>query len=335
MEQIAILTSELEQGLRLEEMIRRERPDLRIQGVGTRSHIVAKADFTFRAEVVFSTWFVPVLTREELSEFLPNLKALFYVGGTTRYFAKPYHDSGIRVFSALNANSIAVAEFTTAQIILANKGYHRSVRAYRQPLWRFSFNRARKHAAKRKGNYQAKVGIVGCGRIGQIVASKLRDFDMELMGADPNLETARFRELGIEKVSLEKLFSECDVISLHLPDTTQTKGLIDFDLLSLMKPYSTLINTGRGAQLVEKDVVKMNWRRKDVVFLLDVSRREPVWPWSPFLLFNQVFLSPHISGSLGAEEGRLVSDMLCSYEDFRSGVNNISEQSWTRTLKST
>ena len=54
MEQIAILTSELEQGLRLEEMIRRERPDLRIQGVGTRSHIVAKADFTVRAEVVFA-----------------------------------------------------------------------------------------------------------------------------------------------------------------------------------------------------------------------------------------------------------------------------------------
>lgn len=96
---------------------------------GTEERIYTKADVLqnplhFRdTEFVFSTWGIPVFTEEEIKEYLPSLKAVFYGAGSVQKFARPFLNCGVKVFSAWAANAVPVAEYTVAQIILANKGF--------------------------------------------------------------------------------------------------------------------------------------------------------------------------------------------------------------------
>ena len=71
-------------------------------------------------EIAFATWGMPVFSEEEIKEYFPSLKAVFYSAGTVQYFAKPFLNSGIKVFSAFAANAVPVAEYTFAQISLAS-----------------------------------------------------------------------------------------------------------------------------------------------------------------------------------------------------------------------
>ena len=89
-----------------------------------------------------------------------------------------------------------------------------------------------------------------------------------------------------------------------------------------MKDNVTFINTGRGAQVVERDLAKALRKRKRACAVLDVTRHEPLFPWSPLLRNTKVFITPHIAGSL-ANEGRRLSDvMIRAYKDFIVGKSN-------------
>jgi phosphoglycerate dehydrogenase-like enzyme len=83
-----------------------------------------------------------------------------------------------------------------------------------------------------------------------------------------------------------------------------------------MKEYSTFINTGRGAQVVEEDLSKVLRKKPSICALLDVSQHEPPFPWSPLLRRKNLFLSPHIAGSTGKEYDRMVEYTLRAYEDY-------------------
>ena len=74
-------------------------------------------------QYIFSTWGMPKLTEDEIADCLPNLRAVFYAAGSVQSFARPFLNRGIKVFSAWAANAVPVAEYTVAQIILANKGF--------------------------------------------------------------------------------------------------------------------------------------------------------------------------------------------------------------------
>ena len=81
-------------------------------------------DFLSECEVAFSTWGMLKLSEEEIKKYLPKLKIIFYAAGTVQYFAKPFLNCGVRVFSAFAANAVPVAEYTVSQIILASKGFY-------------------------------------------------------------------------------------------------------------------------------------------------------------------------------------------------------------------
>ncbi|MBR3780135.1 MAG: hypothetical protein IKK63_02910 [Clostridia bacterium] len=87
-------------------------------------------NFLADCEIAFSTWGMPQLTKEEIANYMPKLKAVFYSAGTVQYFARPFLESGIKVFSAFAANAVPVAEYTFAQITLAAKGYFQSEKYY-------------------------------------------------------------------------------------------------------------------------------------------------------------------------------------------------------------
>ena len=327
MNNVFILTKKLQEGENLR--ISLENFDDKLGEIPylTKEQILDNPDSIKDCEYIFSTWYMPKFTEEEVAKYLPKLKAIYYAAGTVKYFAEPFLKKGVRVFTAASANGIPVAEFTASQIILANKGYFQAQRAYKWPIWRRGFLKARGYAERKYGNYGSKVGLLGCGAIGSKVVELLKPYKIEVFVYDPYLSDARIEALGVKKISLKELFRNCDVVSNHLPDIPETKGMINYELLSSMKPTATFINTGRGAQVDEKALNKVLRRHKDMCALLDVSSHEPLWPWSPLYRRKNVFLTPHIAGSLSNEVERMVEYMVRAYHDTLTGKVNMCETS--------
>lgn len=270
---------------------------------------------TADTDFLFSTWGMPALPEEEIARFFPKLKAVFYAAGTVQGFARPFLNRGVRVFSAWGANAVPVAEFTVSQILLANKGFFGAAALYSAG----QIQAARKHAAAFPGNVRCKVGIIGAGMIGSMVIRMLRGRELEILVYDPFLPPERAAELGVRTVSLEELFSECQTISNHLANNPQTVGILNYPLFSRMPDNGVFINTGRGAQVVEADLIRALTEQPGRTALLDVTNPEPPEPDHPFYRLPNVCLTPHIAGSTGHEVERMSRYMLEEFRRVRQG----------------
>ncbi len=267
------------------------------------------------AEYIFTTWGMPHFTCEEIRTALPRLKAVFYAAGSVQGFAKEFLASGAKVFSAWGANAVPVAEYTVAQIVLANKGFF-SVSNFSSPEGRAD---AMRRFKTYRGNYGASVGIIGAGMIGKLVIKMLADYHLHVKVFDPFLSAEQAREMGVTLTSLEDIFSSCEVISNHLADNTATRGMLTYSHFSRMMPNAVFINTGRGAQVVEEDLVRALKEEPQRVALLDVTYPEPPVEGHPFYTMPNVILTPHIAGSAGDEVHRMSAYMLEEYHRLISG----------------
>ncbi len=281
----------------------------------TKDQVLKSRDNFKDTEVVFSTWGMPKMTNEEIKTYLPNLKAVFYGAGSVQYFARPFLENGVKVYSAWAANAVPVAEYTVAQIILANKGYFVDQLLYK----RGEHEKARKFFHSHCGNYHSKIGLIGAGMIGAMVAERLKQFNCEVLAFDPFMSAEKAEKLGVKPSSLEEIFSECDVISNHLANNEQTKGMLHGKLFQMIKPYATFINTGRGAQIVEEDLLSVLEKRSDLTALLDVTIDEPIVKGSKFYSLDNVFITTHIAGSSENETWRMAEYMKNEYLLFKDG----------------
>lgn len=325
--QLIIVTKKAAEGKKLQDWLVKFDKGFASAPYYTKEDVIRKASELKDCRYIFSTWYMPEFTAEEISELFPSLECIFYAAGTVKYFAEPFLKRGVRVFTASKANGIPVAEFAAAQIILADKGYFQAQRTYRWPTWHKRFNASRGYAERKFGNYDANVGIIGCGAIGSKIVELLAPYNLNIYVCDPYITEEYANLLCVKKVSMEKLFEICDVISNHLPDIPETKGIIGESLLNRMKPSATFINTGRGAQVDEKALNRVLKRHKDMCALLDVTSHEPLLPWSPLYWRKNVFLTPHIAGSLSGEYGRMVEYMVMAYRDVMEGNPNPCETS--------
>ena len=269
----------------------------------------AQRELLADAKYIFSTWGMPALSSEAIAEYLPSLSAVFYAAGSVLGFARNFLLRGVRVFSAWGANAVPVAEFTVAQILLANKGYFQRLKYGSRENWD---NRV--CPVRFEGNYDAKVGIIGAGMIGRLVIELLRRHRLQVYVYDKFLSEEAAAELGVTKTTLEYIFSECDVISTHLANKEETRGILTGELLAKMKPNATFINTGRGAQVDEEGLACAMREVPTRVALLDVTDPEPPLPGSELYRLPNIFLSPHIAGSIGSEVRRMGEYMFAEYE---------------------
>lgn len=257
-------------------------------------------------EAAFSTWGMPKLTPEQLDQ-LPALKAIFYAAGSVKGFAEPFLRRGIVIMSAWGANGIPVAEFTFSQILLSNKGYFRNMRAC-------TSRETRSQAFRGPGNFGETVAILGAGMIGRTLIKLLSNFELKVIVWDPFLSEEEAAELDVEKVSsLEEAFQRGHVVSNHLANVPETRGLLTVELFSEMRRDATFINTGRGATVVEDDLIKVFKERTDLTALLDVTFSEPPVSGSPLYSMPNIHLSSHIAGSIGDEVVRMADFAI---EDF-------------------
>ncbi|MBQ9748380.1 MAG: hydroxyacid dehydrogenase [Clostridia bacterium] len=282
--------------------------------IKSEGELEARRDELRRVDYIFSTWGMLPLTKEQIKTYFPSLKSVFYAAGTVQYFARPFLECGVSVHSAWRANGIPVAEVTVSQIILANKGfYRRRVRA--RDAWT-----NRDPACRFPGNYGTRVGILGAGMIGSRVIELLRAYDLEVLVYDPFLSEERAQALGAKKTSIEEIFESCHVISNHIANLPETVGIISADLLSRMGEDAVFINTGRAAQVDMKALVEELEKHPDRLALLDVTDpEEPPREDSPLYTLDNVFLSPHIAGSIGHETYRLADFMYEEYRAVREG----------------
>ena len=266
-------------------------------------------------DFVFSTWGMVELTEEQIRRIFPRLQCIFYGAGSVQHFARPYLNCGIRLFSAWGANGVPVAEYTVAQIILANKGFFLSSAA-------MSAGRtAEAHAiaANYPGNYEGMVGIIGAGMIGKLVIRLLKSYQLEVLVFDPFLPEETAQALGVRKCTLEEVFANCQVVSNHLANLPETQGMLNEPLFASMRPYATFLNTGRGAQVVEADLAKVLICRPDLTAVLDVTWPEPPVEGHPFYQLPNCILSPHIAGSSGNEVHRMAEYMVDEFLRYTNG----------------
>lgn len=267
-------------------------------------------------EYIFSTWGMPSFTEEEIKTCLPALKCVFYGAGSVQGFARPFLNCGVKVFSAWAANAVPVAEYTVAQIILAGKDFFCQSRLLAAEDRPAALARHGGHF----GNYHKRVGLIGCGMIGSMVAEMLKIYDLEVLVFDPFLSEEKAAALGVRRTDLAEIFSTCSVVSNHLANNAATKKMLRYEHFSAMPPYATFLNTGRGAQVVEDDLVRVLTERPDLTAVLDVTEPEPSPAGHPFYSLPNCFMTPHIAGSLGGEVVRMAEYMVDEYQRYATGM---------------
>ncbi|MBQ1943213.1 MAG: hydroxyacid dehydrogenase [Clostridia bacterium] len=268
----------------------------------TAEDLESAKDFLKDVKFIFSTWGMPRLSEEDIKKYLPKLEAVFYAAGSVKGFAPTFMNCGVKVFSAAQVNAIPVAEYVFAQIILANKG-----------VWGMLTRPIDARAAyfsNFPGNYEATVGLIGFGAIAHLLAKRLQTLNLKVLVYDPYISEEEAKEYGVTLTTLEDIFQNADIISNHLPDIPPVFYMLDSKYFNLMKPYATFINTGRGREVVEDDLVSAMIAVPTRTAVLDVTFPEPPLPDSLLRTLPNVILTPHIAGSSGDEVHRMAVEMI-------------------------
>jgi D-3-phosphoglycerate dehydrogenase len=197
---------------------------------------------------------------------------------------------GIVVANAPQSNVITAAEHTMALLLALARNVpqaHASLTAGKWERSKFSGVEL----------YEKTLGILGFGRIGQLVAHRARGFGMRVIAYDPYVGAERYRELGVEKVSSsDDVYAAADFITLHLPNTPDTVGWLDAEALAKCKDGVRVLNVARGPLVVEEDLKAALDSGKVGGAALDVFRSEPVTE-HPLFSYPNVIVTPHLGAS--------------------------------------
>lgn len=283
-------------------------------GLLTRENWRQKKEVLADVEIIVSGWDGPIID-EELLEAAPHLELYLYGAGSIKgLMTDAAWDRGIRVSSAYAANAIPVAEFVLSQLIFSLKHgwqYSRRYKAGDTSVYRMH--------SETRGLYGATIGIISLGMVARKLCEFLRVFDTNIMAYDPFISPIEAAKMGVTLVSLEELFRDSDVVSLHSPLLPETIGMISGDLLQQMKPNASFINTSRGRIINEDEMIEVLKERPDLTALLDVTIQEPLPADSPLCSLDNVVLTPHLAGSSGAECQRMALYMCNELERYLSG----------------
>ncbi|MEU6770550.1 hydroxyacid dehydrogenase [Streptomyces sp. NPDC046759] len=271
------------------------------------------------AEVLVTGWGCPHLDAGVLAA-APRLRAVLHAAGSVRSLVgEALWDHGVTVCSAVAGNALPVAEYTLAMILLVGKDAF----GHRERYRRTHTGPAPAETAA-TGNLGRRVGVVGASRVGRRVMELLRPFDLTVLLHDPCVSPAQAAALGAEPLPLEDLLRRSDVVSLHAPDLPETHHMLDRARLGLIRDGGVLINTARGA-LVDQEALTRELVSGRLCAVLDVTEPEPLPAGSPLYRLPNVFLTPHIAGSLGNELQRLGTIVVEELERLAEGLPPLHE----------
>jgi D-3-phosphoglycerate dehydrogenase len=196
---------------------------------------------------------------------------------------------GVMVVNAPQSNVVSAAEQAVALLLACARNVAPANAALKAGRWERSKWTGVEVADK-------TVGVVGLGRIGVLFAQRMSAFGTRLIAYDPYLAPARAAQIGVKLVSLEELLREADFISIHLPKTPETVGLIGKEQLALCKPGVRIVNAARGGLVDEEALAEALASGHVGGAGIDVFAKEPCTD-SPLFAFDNVVVSPHLGAS--------------------------------------
>jgi D-3-phosphoglycerate dehydrogenase / 2-oxoglutarate reductase len=211
---------------------------------------------------------------------------------------------GILVVNAPTSNIHSAAEHAVALLLAAARQIPAADASLREHAWKRS-------AFSGTEIFGKTVGVVGLGRIGQLVAQRLASFGAHVVAYDPYVAAARAAQLGIELLSLDELLSRADFISVHLPKTPETAGLIGKEALANTKPGVIIVNAARGGLVDETALAEAITSGHVRAAGIDVFATEPCTD-SPLFDLPQVVVTPHLGASTSEAQDRAGTDVAAS-----------------------
>ena len=234
----------------------------------------------------------------ELIDLADNLKVIGRAGtGVDNVDIPAATRRGIIVANAPESNSVAAAEHTLALALALFRNVPRADASLVEGRW---------DRAKFKGAelYGKTLGVVGFGRIGQLVAQRAQSFEMDVVAFDKFVSAERFRELGVEGAeSIEELLGRADLVTLHVPKTPETIDLISAETIAQMKDGARVVNCARG-ELVDLDALLAGLESGKLGgAALDVFPSEP-FTEHPLFARDDVVVTPHLGASTAEAQDR-------------------------------
>ncbi|MBV1848740.1 phosphoglycerate dehydrogenase [Catellatospora tritici] len=196
---------------------------------------------------------------------------------------------GVMVVNAPTSNIVSAAEQALALLLAVARNTASASAALKNGEWK----RSKYTGVELQGK---TVGVVGLGRIGVLFAQRIAAFGTRLIAYDPYVQPARAAQLGVRLVGLEELLRESDFISIHLPKTPETVGLIGAKELQLVKPEVRIINAARGGLIDEEALAEALADGRVAGAGIDVYLKEPCTT-SPLFAFDNVVATPHLGAS--------------------------------------
>ncbi|MCZ2097192.1 MAG: hydroxyacid dehydrogenase [Anaerolineae bacterium] len=234
----------------------------------------------------------------------PRLRAVGRLGvGLDNIDVAACEAAGIAVYPATGANSLAVAEYVVATAMVLLRGAYLSSSEVAAGHWpRARMSQGREAAGK-------TLGLVGFGGIGRTTARLAQGLGMRVFAHDPMLPPGApaWSDAGVGRRELDALVGEVDVLSLHVPLTESTRGLVDAARLARMKPGAILVNTARGGVVDEAALAAALRSGRLGGAALDVFDDEPLRAGSPLAGAPNLILTPHIGGVTRESNARVSS----------------------------
>ncbi|MHA7276270.1 phosphoglycerate dehydrogenase [Arthrobacter sp. Hz1] len=220
----------------------------------------------------------------------PNLKVIARAGvGLDNVDIKAATQAGVMVVNAPTSNIISAAELTVGHILSLARHIPQASAALKGGEWK----RSRYSGIEL---YEKKIGIIGLGRIGALVAARLQGFDTEILAYDPYITSARAAQLGVQLVTLDELLEQSDFITIHMPKTPETLGMLGEAAFKKMKSSAYVVNVARGG-LVDEAALFTALQANEIAGAgVDVFVTEPSTDL-PFFTLDNVVVTPHLGAS--------------------------------------
>ncbi|HEU4541004.1 MAG TPA: phosphoglycerate dehydrogenase [Jiangellaceae bacterium] len=219
-----------------------------------------------------------------------QLKVIARAGvGLDNVDVKAATQAGVMVVNAPTSNIVSAAELAVGLLLATARNIPPANKALKAGEWKRS-----RYAGTEL--YEKVAGIVGLGRIGALVAQRLSSFGMTVIAYDPYVPAARAAQMGVRSVSLDELLEQSDFISVHLPKTPETIGLIGEQALRKVKPTVRIINAARGGIMDEHALAVALKEGRVAGAGIDVFSSEPCTD-SPLFEFESVIVTPHLGAS--------------------------------------
>nr|WP_205864755.1 phosphoglycerate dehydrogenase [Planctomonas sp. JC2975] len=220
----------------------------------------------------------------------PKLRVVARAGvGLDNVDIKASTEAGVMVVNAPTSNIISAAELTIGHIL----SLARHIPAGNASLTGGEWKRSKYTGTEL---YEKTIGIIGLGRIGALITARLQAFGTSIIAYDPYVTSARAQQLGVQLVTLDELLQQADFVTIHMPKTPETLGMIGDDQFALMKKSAYVVNVARGG-LIDEDALYRALTTGTIAGAgLDVFVSEPPLE-SPLITLDNVVVTPHLGAS--------------------------------------